>query len=325
MASGLTAAGAVRLPRLGATRALRAVAVVGLTAVVAACTPGTAPHSAPRAPATASSTTVRTVVTGAISQSLLVADDQPDDQAPAFFEGSRLLGAVPIGGGTGSRSIWFTPTSTELSLEAFGGCNSETDTSPALSFRVLINDRIAMTNRCTADNNDTTGPAATAWSDGPTNVWSSSLGVRVGRRAKLTVQYLHPTGHAVGTFAVYQQVAPAQYQFAPQPAHLALPPSGSQGVLLDARRLGANGTFTLVARVGEQLRLTTAAPGQLTIGCGVHQLFGVSSWYYKPYDLHVDVTPSGLGEVCPASGQPSVRLTVVASRFVSPGWIITES
>lgn len=156
-------------------------------------------------------------------------------------------------------------------------------------------------------------------------MWSSSLGVRAGQRAKLTVQYLHPTGHAVGAFAVYQQVTPADYQFPPAPAHLALPPAHSRGVLLDARQTGANGTFTLVARVGQRLRLTTAAPGQLTIGCGTHQISGVISWYYKPYTMDVDVSPRALGAMCPAPGQSTLQLTVVASQFLSPGWTITDS
>jgi hypothetical protein len=338
--SGTTAAAAMRPPCQVTHRILRAVAVLGLTALAGACTAGTAPQASPggttkpgtiattaspRTLATASPPTGPEDVTTSISQSLVIADDQPSNQAPGFFEGSRLLAAVAIAGGTRPRSIWFTPTSTQLRLEAFGGCNSDADTTPTLSFRVLVNDHVAMTDRCTGDNDDTAGPAATDWSDGPTNVWSTSLGVHVGHPAKLTVQYLHPTGHAVGTFAVYQQVPPAHYQFPPPPAHLALPPPDSRGILLDARRTGANGTFTLVARVGEQLRLTTAAPGQLTISCGPHQRFGVASWYYKPYNMDIAVSSLGIGGTCPTTGQPTIQLTVAASRFASPGWIITDS
>jgi hypothetical protein len=125
---------------------------------------------------------------------------------------------------------------------------------------------------------------------------------------------------------VYQQVPRSAYRFPARPAHLDLPPVESANTVLDSRRRGANGTFEFVVPTGRSLDLITAAPGQLTIGCGRNQTDGVESWYYKNYDMTVGVTAGDLGTACPAlAGHPTVTLTLVASDFTTPGWVVTET
>lgn len=259
------------------------------------------------------------MVSFSISQALSIVDVTPVERAPAYFEGGRLLVAVPISVGRRSVSVSFTPTSTQLDLEAFGGCNGDANDAPSLSVRIVVDGHLAMTNRC-ADNVVFTAGAVNDEKTPTNKVWPS-LGVQAGRPATLTVQFLHPPRHAAGSFAVYEHVPVAQFRFPPRPAHLALPAVGSNNAILDARRNGSNGAFTVVVPVGQQLDLITAAPGQLTVGCGAAaQNEGVESWRYQHNDLPVDVT------ACPTLAQHETnKLTVVASGFTAPGWLVTES
>lgn len=138
------------------------------------------------------------------------------------------------------------------------------------------------------------------------------------------------SGGGLAQLAVYQKVPLATYPFPPRPAKLAAPPTNGAGpeqIVAASAKVGANATATVKLILGAhtQLFIGTSAPGQLEVFVDGTQVDAVSSWAWTPSSFVVFLTPDDLARdgINAKAGQ-SVQITVQASRFAVPGWVVTK-
>lgn len=162
---------------------------------------------------------------------------------------------------------------------------------------------------------------------------SASLGANgqplpfpLGKPATITLTI--NSGGGLAQLAVYQGVPLDEYVFPPRPAKLAPPPNGTGPALADSTKLGANAkaTVNLILGANTQLSAITGAPGELRISVDGTLVRTLTSWDWPPHFFTVLLTPDDLARrgIKVKAGQ-SVRITMQASRFDVPGWVVNKA
>ncbi len=248
---------------------------------------------------------------------------------PAYAQGGEAIaGGLVDSPRTGTLTFKFVPTSYRLflGLQCVRGYGA--------SVAVSVNGRPTLGGGCAggAGNPSDAVDSAAEWRDG--------AHVVLGRPNTVTVTLVTPSPHSrplaaaqrgQGTVAaaVYQAVPVAAYPLPKAPPTLA--PLGVDGpgtTLLDSRHVGANGTFTTEVTVGAHAALTlnSVAPGQLSLTIGGKPFQVDAFWDYGSEFASLDVTPAALRDrgITAADGE-RVAVTVTASRFAGPYWLVTEN
>lgn len=132
--------------------------------------------------------------------------------------------------------------------------------------------------------------------------------------------------------AVYQGAPLDEYVFPPRPQKLATPPTigADPGqVVVDSTKLGANAnataTINLILGYDTRLWLGASAPGQLEVFVDGTQISTFESWDWTRHAFPVFLTPDALDRRgITAKARQTVQITVQASRFDVPGWVVSR-
>jgi hypothetical protein len=257
---------------------------------------------------------------------------------PEYYDGGQLIAAGRLDSPhDGAASVSFTPTNWQLTIRV--SCKAQQhlavpDDPPYITAQ--MNGHPSAGGTCDFAASGSDGQDEQHWSSEGVHLGSASTvtitagrfstAVQQSRTPSVLPKALRPT--LVATVGIYQRVPLADYKFPKAPKTLApLAPSGSTATvpILDSRKLGATGEWTLPVIVGsnEEWNVMTVAPGALNVMVDGHIIELAESWDYQANGQGFNFDP----DLLKADGLDVVdgqRVDVVfqATRFTTPSWVV---
>lgn len=249
---------------------------------------------------------------------------RPSTPYPTYHAGGKAIAGGQITSpAQGTLTFTFVPTSYALVLWTF--CSS-----PHTLVSVAINGHLASFGGCGGGLGGVADAAASRVE------WKTASAVVLGHPNTVTVTLVDgdtPTakplkmaGRPAGTVtsAIYQGIPVADYPLPAKPAHLPpLTANGGEPVVLDSRTVGADGTFALLLSAGGRLDVTAIGPGQIDLKVNGQHLQTSAFWTYGSQTVLIDLSAARLlGAGVTTSNGQQVTVTVTATRFTGPYWLV---
>ena len=241
--------------------------------------------------------------------------------------GHKLGGAEATTPGAGSLTYTFTPTSYRLFL------TTSCVTTAGTTVSVTVNGHPTMAGGCATGS--TSGAGNPADPVGSNKEWAAF--VHLGRPNTVVVTQvagvtrtlsgapLPPAERPAGTFAsaMYQAIPAEDYPLPARPEVVsALQPNGLRPIVLDSRRVGADGTSSFAVTIGARTELDVVgvAPGEVALSVDGHTLSVSAFWSYVPQGTAgIQLDPASLRQdgITARLGQ-RLTVAVAASRVQRP-------